>query len=155
MKKVSGYLLLALLCGSLFFLVFIPLETMKLVQAWEWEAVEVEIIQNDIKHGSRGHYPEVRVRDLETDEISGSVAFRYGDMSLSFNIAGWLGSSTLYTDRDNYPVGTVTTAYRSPDAKEYVLEQNSATLMITLFVLSLIMPSYAAYHIIKNRVNED
>jgi len=43
-----------------------------------------------------------------------------------------------------------TIAYRSPDGLDYVLEQNSITLMVIIFALSLIYPVIALVSIVRS-----
>lgn len=144
MKQLLSYLLLALLACSIFFLIFIPMESYNVVQAWRWEEVEVEIIKSEVKT-NRGRF----YLDIERDERIQFVSVCHGDISLSIVVLRWLTNSSLYTDCDSYPVGMVTTAYRNPAGTKYLLEQNSLWLMGILFRLSLICPSFATYHIIK------
>jgi|GEM_PF-5182454 len=152
MKQVVSFIMLALIGFSIFFLIFIPLESYNVIRAWDWEATHVLITKSEIERGgtgtNRGFYLDIHIRDLQTETNSQRVAIRYGDIDFSIRLVSWLPFSTIRDDQSTYAEGTVTTAYRSPDGLQYVLEQNSLTLMIIIFLLSLIMPIYAGYHII-------
>ena len=154
LKKLRGFFLLALFLFSIFTLIVTPFEMKQTIQAQNWDSVEVEILSNEILRGSRGFYPEVRVKNLETEEISSTVSFRYGDFSHSITFLGWLANSSMYADRDKYPDGTIMTAYHSPDGKRYVLEQNSITLMLIMFSLALIYPLITIVSIWKAQTSD-
>ena len=149
MKQLRGILLLAVLALSLFLLLFTPLEMYRTIKAQSWQPVDVEIVTSEIKRVWSDFTLEIQVRDLKTGAMSKRVAVRYGDIDFSLIAVATLARSTRYVDRDRYPRGRRIKAFRNPEGTSYVLEQNTITQMIIVFLLACIYPAIATAALIK------
>lgn len=144
LKTLWACLILTLIGVSLFSLLVAPYEIYKTVSAHKWKPVKVKIVTNQILERQNRFYPHIRIKDQETGKISQKVSVRYGDITLSFVFFGGLMGSNLYEDRDKYPVGTVVTAFRSPN-NSYVLEQNSPKTMLMMISCALAFLIFILY----------
>ncbi len=147
LRQLLGFLLLCLLGFSLFFMVFVPIEIYKTIAARSWEPVEVTISSSRIIERSNRYHLELIIEEVKSKKRGSRVSVRHGDMTLSFVAFGGLLNSTLYSDRNRYPVGAVTTAYRSPDGHSYVLEQNSIDFLLVLFAIACVYPAISIWKI--------
>ena len=73
---------------------------------------------------------------------------------MSFAVFGKLINSSLLDDQMLFPGGKVVRAFRSPDKSEYVLEQNSISTVLTIFILACIYPAIAVVSIFRSRTQE-
>ena len=145
--------LLFLFFLSIFLLIVAPIEIYKTIDARSWKSVEVKVISNEIAKDD-DFYLNTVILDMSNQKASSNVSIRYGEPSFTIVFFGKLIGSTYDKDKDRYRAGAVIKAYRSPDKKTYVLEQNTITEMLILFMLGLIYPGITIALAIKNRLQK-
>lgn len=152
LQKIFGFVMLTVFFSSIFLLVTIPFEIRRTLDARTWESVPVKIIDYPMDRDMDGlPYSRIRIQDLEKNTTSMRVQFRYGDFGWNVYFFYHRVATLDTVDQRKYPPGTVVEAFRSPDGREYVLEQNSLNTMLTLFVLSCIYPGIAVVSIIRSQ----
>lgn len=147
-KPLFSMLILAAFCVSLFFLIILPFEIVKVLGVKHWDRVWVEIVKSELVYQkfsdekTRRYSHLLEIKEVGAYKIQKKVSVRYGDISTLFG-----------KDRDirAYPVNKVVKAYRKPGDEIYVLENNSVYSAATLFFLSLILPCAALYKIVVSR----
>ena len=138
---IVGALWLFSLGAAGFFLLLAPYEIKQTRGAWSWQPVKVRVASSHIEHvrGERGgHSLKIAVQEIDNPARRGAARVRFGDIGHNVNFFSWRLSSSLDADLARYPVGKELVAYRQPGADYYVLEQNSITLMATIWITCLI-----------------
>jgi hypothetical protein len=140
-RTTIGILWLFSLGAAVFFLVFAPFEIKKTRDAWSWQPVKVRVVKSHIEHvrgEGGGHSLQIGVQEVDNPARRGTARVRFGHINHGLYIFSRRFLSTLDADQTRYPVGKELVAYRQPDADYYVLEQNSITLLATVWITCLV-----------------
>jgi hypothetical protein len=124
-----------------FFLLLAPFEIKKTRDAWSWPPVKVRVTESRIEHvrgEGGGHSLKIAVQEIDNPARRGAARVRFGEIGHNVHFFSHRFYSSLDADLALYPAGKELTAYRQPDADYYLLEQNSVTLMVSVWITCLI-----------------
>jgi hypothetical protein len=141
LQKIIGVLWL-FSCGAAgFFLLLAPFEIKKTRDAWSWQPVKVKVTKSEIEYvrgEGGGHSLQIAVQEVDEPARRGPARTRFGGMTHGIYILSYRPFSTLDADLARYPVGKQLLAYRNPNGRSYVLEQNTIAPMATLWAMCLV-----------------
>jgi hypothetical protein len=132
---------------AIFLLIVAPIEYRATREAQTWEPRRARVTRSELTFDSEGSQTlTISLQDQDDATIVPRARVRYGGFGLAFYALPFWSWTSMKADQTKYPVGMELTAYRNPRATgEYVLEQNSATLMLSLIVGSALWLAWNAY----------
>ena len=138
-KLLWPYIILLSLGCSLLLTILAPIEIYKTINGKSWQPRKVRIIHSELElvRGKGKLLLNIALYDLESKTTSSTVFVRFGDIEVDIHLPFMRSISSKRRDSQKYIVGKELIAYKNPKSNEYLLEQNSITLMITLLLLSI------------------
>jgi hypothetical protein len=141
LQKLRSIAVLAGCLFSLAMLVIAPIELYAVHRVRSWQPVNATVVSAEIsQHRWRGltesgHYT---FTDTETGQVVSTADIRPGDLPFHLSLGNSKTWSTHRKDISSYTADAEVTVYRSPNGKDYFLEQGSYRPMTLLLLGALL-----------------